>query len=226
MPGRFAIIVAGGKGKRMALDLPKQFIEILGKPILAHTIEAFQASDVEKIVIVLPEEYQDLWTKIRDKYFAEFPITSVLGGKTRFQSVRNGLKVIQGDGVVAVHDGARPCIDVRIINNSFELALQRGSAVASVALKDSIRKIDESGMSLAKNRTDYQLVQTPQTFAVEQLKEAYEQPEQDGFTDDASVMEAHGKQINLIEGSYTNIKVTTTEDLKVAEIYLAKKNSA
>ncbi len=224
MVRKFAIIVAGGSGSRMKSDIPKQFLPLLGKPILIHTIEKFlQIPDIQ-LVIVLPQNDIDYWYQITasniliQKYFSLITITS--GGATRFQSVRNGLNKIPGDGLVAIHDGVRPLVTLEIIQNSFEIANQKGSAVTSVWVKDSVRKINKNNESKAIDRTKLKLVQTPQTFRIDLIKKAFEMEEQQYFTDCASVVECMGEKITLIEGAYENIKITTPEDLIFAEAFL------
>ncbi|WP_299761053.1 2-C-methyl-D-erythritol 4-phosphate cytidylyltransferase [uncultured Pontibacter sp.] len=215
----YAIIVAGGSGSRMQHDLPKQFIEVAGKPILMHTIERFYMYNPQiRLVVVLPQEQLNTWRGLCKKYdFKTFHMT-VPGGATRFGSVKNGLGAIHGEALVAVHDGVRPFVEVETIKASFEAAAKYGCAVVAVSLKDSIRELTEEG-SCAVPRTKYKLVQTPQVFQASILRKAYEQPEQEQFTDDASVVESIGERITLVEGSYRNIKITTPEDLILAEAF-------
>ncbi len=216
----YAIIVAGGSGSRMQQQLPKQFIEVAAKPILMHTIERFYTYNSSlRIIVVLPQEQLTAWRELCRKHtFKVFHMT-VTGGATRFQSVRNGLGAVMGDGLIAVHDGVRPFVDVEIIREAFKAAEQHGSAVVAVSPKDSIRELSEEG-SHAVQRDKYKLVQTPQCFKADILRKAYEQPEQEYFTDDASVVESIGESIKLIEGSYRNIKITTPEDLILAEAFV------
>lgn len=217
---QYAIIVAGGTGSRMQRDKPKQFIELAGKPILMHTIERFYTYHPDiRIVVVLPEDQLQVWKELcKEHGFNIFHLT-VAGGSTRFQSVKNGLELVHGEAVVAVHDGVRPFVTPEIIAEAFEVAGEKGSAVVAVSPKDSIRELTEEG-SRAVPRTRYKLVQTPQCFRAEILQEAYKQPEQDYFTDDASVVEGIGIGITLVEGSYANIKITTPEDLLLAEVLI------
>ncbi|MFD2246542.1 2-C-methyl-D-erythritol 4-phosphate cytidylyltransferase [Pontibacter ruber] len=215
----YAIIVAGGSGSRMQRDIPKQFIEVAGKPVLMHTIERFYKYNPEiRLIVVLPKEQLDVWRELCQKYkFSIFHMT-VPGGATRFGSVKNGLDAVTGDGLVAVHDGVRPFVDLTTIKAAFEAAATYGSAVVAVSPKDSIRELTAEG-SRAVPRTKYKLVQTPQVFQAGILRKAYEQPEQEHFTDDASVVESIGETIMLVEGSYRNIKITTPEDLILAEAF-------
>jgi 2-C-methyl-D-erythritol 4-phosphate cytidylyltransferase len=216
----YAIIVAGGKGTRLKSETPKQFLELCGKPILVHTIEAFYnySSDVV-VILVLPQTCFELWDSIAKKYHLNERIILQAGGETRFQSVKNGLAKIEGEGLVAIHDGVRPLVSKDIIAESFRMAAIQGSAVAAVPLKDSIR-IAEQEMTKAMNRSKFRLIQTPQTFDVHLIRSAYRLKEDETLTDDASVAERTGHTISLFEGSYENIKITTPEDLVVAEALL------
>ncbi len=224
----FAIIVAGGSGSRMGSEIPKQFLPILGKPILIHTIETFlQIPDIQ-VILALPEKDIEYWNSIATNYLSTHQLTNSLfttiGGSSRFQSVKNGLAQIKAEnGIVAVHDGVRPLISREIIEKSFEIAAKEGSAVTSVMLKDSARLINEDGSNTSIDRTRYCLMQTPQTFRLDWMRKAFETTEQTFFTDCASVLEYVGYKINLIEGSYENIKITTPEDLALAEAILNRR---
>lgn len=226
----FAIIVAGGSGSRMKADIPKQFLLLRGKPILQHTIEQFltvelpaleapQSASVDSmkinIILVLPEREQAIWEQLCRQHGFHPDIQTVSGGSTRFQSVRNGLNAIQSPkGIVAVHDGVRPFVSAAIIQNSFRTAARTGSAVTCVPVKDSVRVVGADGRSQAVDRSQYRLVQTPQTFQLELFRRAFQTQEQAFFTDCASVMEYAGFPITLIDGAYENIKITTPEDLR------------
>ncbi|MCF2506978.1 2-C-methyl-D-erythritol 4-phosphate cytidylyltransferase [Dyadobacter sp. CY107] len=218
----YAIIVAGGSGNRMKSDIPKQFIKINGLPILMHTINAFRKySETLNIILVLPNDQMTFWTQLCEHHLFSITYTLVAGGDSRFSSVKNGLKSIQeNSGLVAVHDGVRPIISNEIIAASFAKAAENGSAVTSVPLKDSIRKVDANGDNAAMDRNDFQMIQTPQTFRLDWMRKAFETGYSDQFTDCASVLEAAAYPIHLIPGSYENIKITTPEDLRWAEIYL------
>ena len=219
----FALIVAGGKGTRIKSELPKQFIELNGKPILLHTIEAFiRYSSSLSIVLVLPEEDFKIWEAICKKFFFNKSIILQKGGETRFQSVKNGLDKIQGEGLVAIHDGVRPLVSADLIGASFRLAAVHGSAVAAVRLKESIRMTDQDNTK-AVDRSKFRVIQTPQTFDLGLIKKAYQIKEEASLTDDASVAEKSGHVISLFEGSYENIKITTLEDLIVAKALLSAK---
>lgn len=213
----YALIVAGGKGTRIKSKIPKQFIELKGLPILLHTINAFfRYSEKIKVILVLPFDDFETWNAIVEKYNFTKPVTLQQGGASRFQSVKKGLEKIEGDGLVAIHDGVRPLVSEAIIGASFRLAAEHRSAVASVRLKESIRITDQDH-TRAMDRSKFRLIQTPQTFAVELIKDAYRIQEDESLTDDASVAEKAGHVISLFEGSYRNIKITTEEDLIVAD---------
>jgi len=213
---RFVVIVAGGKGSRMLSEIPKQFLELNGMPILIHTIKRFTSfSDIE-VLLVLPEDQITLWEELCSKYSFQSPQV-IKGGDSRFQSVKNGLAAIDADeGLVAIHDGVRPFVSKSIIVSNFSNAENQGSALTVVDLKDSLRQIIGAN-SYSLKRSDFRLVQTPQTFSLKKIKEAYSVSYKDEFTDDASVFEAAGNEIHLVQGDYKNIKVTTPEDLVIAE---------
>lgn len=220
----YALIVAGGKGTRINSKLPKQFIGLNGKPILLHTLEAFfEYSRDITVVLVLPENEFGIWESICQEYNVTYPLVLQKGGETRFQSVKNGLDKMEGEGLVAIHDGVRPLVSADLIGASFRLAAVHGSAVAAVRLKESIRETDQD-TTKAVDRSRYRLIQTPQTFHLSLIKKAYQQKEDPSLTDDASVAERAGHKISLFEGSYENIKVTTPEDLVIAEALLKIRN--
>ncbi|GAB3826123.1 2-C-methyl-D-erythritol 4-phosphate cytidylyltransferase [Pontibacter rugosus] len=215
----YAIIVAGGSGTRMQHDTPKQFIEVAGKPVLMHTIERFYKYNPQiRLVVVLPQEQLNAWRSLCQEHSFKLFHMTVPGGATRFASVKNGLDSVYGEALVAVHDGVRPFVETATIKAAFEVAATYGNAVVTVSPKDSIRELKGEG-STAVPRDKYKLVQTPQCFQAGILRKAYEQPEQEYFTDDASVVESIGESITLVEGSYRNIKITTPEDLILAEAF-------
>ncbi|MEL6559807.1 MAG: 2-C-methyl-D-erythritol 4-phosphate cytidylyltransferase [Bacteroidota bacterium] len=217
---RYAVIVAGGKGLRMNSDLPKQFMELKGIPVLMHTVNAFFLVDSSiEIILVLPKEHHEYWRLLVEKYDFKVPHTTVSGGASRFQSVKNGLSTINGTGLVAIHDGVRPLISTDVIENAYQIAAKSTSAITVVASKDSIREITEDGTK-SVDRNKYYLVQTPQTFDVQALKRAYHAEEKAYFTDDASVFEDSGGKVSLVSGDYKNIKITTPEDLVIAACFI------
>lgn len=219
----YALIVAGGKGTRMKSAVPKQFIELKGLPILMHTLNAFYRYSAKiKIVLVLPEDDFPVWTSLCAKHNFNRPHVLARGGDSRFQSVKNGLQQIEENGLVAIHDGVRPLVSEDLISASFRLAAVHQSAVAAVRLKESIRITDQDNTK-AVDRSKFRLIQTPQTFKTDLIKNAYTIKEDPSLTDDASVAERAGHVISLFEGSYENLKVTTPEDLIVAEALLAHR---
>lgn len=221
---KYALIVAGGKGLRMNQPLPKQFTNLCGMPVLMHTIQVFANINGIEIILVLPENHMPLWKQLcADNKFL-IPHKLVAGGPTRANSVTNGLNSIDNNhALVAIHDGVRPLITSQIIETSFNVAEEKGNAIAAVKLKDSIRHVTEQGNKHV-NRDEFYLIQTPQTFWVNEIKHAYAAQNADLFTDDAGIFEATGKHIHLIEGSYSNIKITTPEDLIIAEALLTTKS--
>ncbi len=219
----YALIVAGGKGTRLNSKLPKQFIELMGLPILMHTLNAFyQYAPSINIILVLPEDDFETWKSLCEKHQFKKPLILQRGGNSRFQSVKNGLDKIDSEGLVAIHDGVRPLVNQEIISASFKVAAVHQSAVAAVHLKDSIR-ITEEVNTKAVDRSKFRLIQTPQTFLVSLIKQAYQMKEDPSLTDDASVVEKAGHTISLFEGSYENLKITTPEDLIVAEALMKNK---
>jgi 2-C-methyl-D-erythritol 4-phosphate cytidylyltransferase len=217
----YAVIVAGGSGTRMASVVPKQFLSINGLPVLMHTVLAFYNSESKpKIILVLPAAYHDYWQQLCKTHNFNIPFQLVSGGETRFHSVKNGLELIEDEqAVIAVQDAVRPLTSAAIIDDAYQHAAAQGNAVVAVKSRDSIRQL-KGDKSTALTRDEIYLVQTPQTFQSTQLKKAYEQPFDSKFTDDASVVEAIGIKINLIEGDYRNIKITFPEDIAIAELLL------
>lgn len=213
----YAIIVAGGKGLRMGGDVPKQFLPINGKPILMHTIEAFRkALDGIEIILVLPADQHEYWQKLCQDYNFCSPELIAKGGETRFHSVKNGLALLPDDedAVVGIHDGVRPFVSKETIQRCYATAAGGRAVVPVVPVVETIRQILPDGKSITRPRDEYRLVQTPQTFPLVMLKKAYEQPYSETFTDDASVVEAMGEEILMVEGNRENIKITTPSDLK------------
>lgn len=220
MSRSYVIIVAGGKGLRMGGDIPKQFLPIGGRPVLMRTIEAFrQAIPSIGIVLVLPIAQQEYWKQLCQEYDFDVSLQIADGGETRFHSVSNGLRMIpdDADGVVGVHDGVRPFVSADTILTCFEAAQESGAVVPVTAVVETVRELLEDGSSRTVPRDSYRLVQTPQTFDVQLLKQAYRQSYQSFFTDDASVVEAMGHPVRLVEGNRENIKITTPADIKFVE---------
>ncbi len=214
---QYVIIVAGGNGTRMNSDVPKQFIELQGKPILMHTLQKFADSIKDiNIVLVLSASYNELWKALCKKHMFNIHYQLTEGGATRFHSVKNGLQLVPENCIVGIHDAARPLVSKQTILNAFETATIKGNASPAISLNESVREVT-NGANKAVDRTNYLLVQTPQCFQSELIKKAFLQEYQPSFTDDASVLEATGEKINLIEGNRENIKITTPQDLVIAQ---------
>ena len=225
----YVVIVAGGKGLRMGADVPKQFLLLGGKPVLMRTIGRFHAFDAQlQIILVLPPDQQGYWHELCLAHHFKLPYLLADGGATRFESVRNGLALIPNDaqGVVAVHDGVRPMVSVKVIERCFAMACKALAVIPVTPVVETLRQIMPDGVSQTVNRDAYRLVQTPQTFDLQLLKQAYQQPYSTAFTDDASVVEALGMQITMVEGNKENIKITTPFDLDVCERLLHSTHSA
>lgn len=229
---KYILIVAGGRGLRMGGDLPKQFIPVEGKPVLMHTLEAFQRWDASAgLILVLPEDHQPYWKMLCKEIGCKVPHSIASGGETRFHSVRNGLDFLSkeignaSEGnesvFVGVHDGVRPFVTPEVIDTCFAEAAGSGAAIPVVPMIDSLRETDAAG-SHPVDRTRFMAVQTPQVFDYTLLIKAYSQPYSEQFTDDASVVEAFGHPIVTVSGNRENIKITTPFDLLVAEAFFAK----
>lgn len=214
---KYAIIVAGGKGARMGGTIPKQFLLLSGKPLLMYTLKAFFRADPKiDLILVLPESQQDYWKDLCKQYGFDIKHRVVNGGVNRYESVKNGLALLTDPGLVAVHDGVRPFVDVDLIERCYMTAAQFGAAIPVTELTESIRRLEDE-TSFSERRETFRLVQTPQTFQLDILKQAYQCPYQDSFTDDASVVEAAGYKIEMVNGCRKNIKITTSLDLSLAE---------
>lgn len=225
MTNKAAILVAGGRGTRMGGPVSKQYLPVAGQPVLMRTLSVFYAVDPSTdLILVLPENDFSYWEQLCKDYQFTLPHRLVAGGNSRFQSVRNGLNALDPKTtLVAIHDGVRPFVTKKVISESFETAQQHGSAIAVIALKDSIRKLRDDGKSFYEERQYFRLVQTPQTFQVEKIKKAFAVTELQQFTDDATVYENQGWQVTLISGNPENIKITTPEDMDYAEFIVAKQ---
>ena len=219
----YAIIVAGGTGNRMQNTIAKQFLLIENRPVLMHTLEAFHKCVLNPdIILVMNIHQQTYWQELCDTYNFNIPHLLIDGGKERFDSVKNGLDKITGEGIVAVHDAVRPLVSAALILHTFQMAQQNGNAIAAIQPVDSVRKKTVGNATEAINRDELFLIQTPQTFQISQLRKAYLQVFRNDFTDDASVVEKAGFSINLVEGERSNIKITYPQDLELASFYLKK----
>lgn len=219
----YVIIVAGGKGLRMGSDIPKQFLPIGGKPVLMRTLERFREYSLAlQIILVLPKAQQEYWKELCEKHNFTVAYQLADGGETRFHSVQHGLALIpdNAEGVVGVHDGVRPFPSIEVIRNCYETARTAKAVIPVIPVVETVRHLDNAPSSHTVPRGEYRLVQTPQTFDIQLLKAANRQSYNDGFTDDASVVEAFGFDVTLVEGNRENIKITTPYDLKIAEVLI------
>ncbi len=222
----YIIVVAGGKGLRMGSDIPKQFLPIGDKPVLMRTLERFREySDDLQIILVLPEAQQEYWQELCKKYDFKVEYMLANGGQTRFHSVQNGLALVpdNAEGVVGIHDGVRPFPSIGVIRNCYETARIAKAVIPVIPVVETVRHLNNDD-SMTVPRNEYRLVQTPQTFDIQLLKAANHQPYNDGFTDDASVVESYGHKITLVEGNRENIKITTPYDITVAEAIINIKS--
>lgn len=222
MSKRYVIVVAGGKGLRMGTDIPKQFLLVNGVPVLMHTLHTFHSCDpLMNMIVVLPRDQQAYWRELCHSHAFTLPHRVADGGETRFHSVQNGLALVnEDDAVVGVHDGVRPFVSPQVIERCYSLAAEGKAVVPVTDMIESVRRVDneEAGTSHPVDRSLYKLVQTPQVFPVRLLKEAYRQPYNSRFTDDASVVEALGASVSMVSGNRENIKLTTPLDLQIASI--------
>ncbi len=209
------VIVAGGSGTRMQSDLPKQFLLLNEKPVLIHTIEKF-IPFADTLTLVLPIAWSEYWESIKIKYPINFQIELVQGGKERFFSVENALKTLPNNGLVLIHDAVRPLVNSEVIERVIETTKLKGNAIPVIEITDSIRKQEGEHSSMV-DRSQYKRIQTPQGFDLKELKQAYENGFRKEYTDDASVFESIGHQINLVEGHPYNLKITTPDDLIMAQ---------
>lgn len=218
---KYAVIVAGGKGTRMGGSIPKQFLPLLGLPVLCHSIMAFAHAlrDV-KIILVAPEDQMDSARTILKSYTGKLNITIVAGGETRFHSVRNGLKEVDGDGIVFIHDAVRPLVSYELIERCLEGAIQHGSAIPAIPAVDSMRFVSADGSSKPIDRNHIRIIQTPQTFRSDVILPAFNQDYDPSFTDEATVAEKYGIEVFLVEGDKNNIKITTPGDMIIADTLL------
>lgn len=214
------LVVAGGSGQRMNSGIPKQFLQLKGKAIILHTLERLsKVVSIPDIFLVISKEEESRWKNIsKDTAFESLSYT--FGGETRFDSVKAGLKLVDPKALVGIHDSVRPFVSPKTIESCFELAEKKGSGIPVAPLTDSIRRIFD-GTSRAEPRDKYKIVQTPQCFQAKLIQEAYNRRRSKYYTDDASVFEAAGKKVYLVEGNSENIKLTNPMDLKIAEVLLS-----
>lgn len=218
----FVVIVAGGQGTRMGTAMPKQFLSLRGKPVLYHTIRAFsEALPQAHIVLVLPEHQISYAQMVLQAFPERIELTIVAGGATRYHSVQNGLSAVPDDAIVMVHDGVRPLLSAELISRCFSQAQKFGSAIPAIPVADSMRVLLQDGSSEPVDRSQMRIIQTPQTFKASILLPAMRQPYSEVFTDEATVVEAAGGKVHLVEGEKQNLKITTPEDLLIAEALLS-----
>jgi 2-C-methyl-D-erythritol 4-phosphate cytidylyltransferase len=218
---RSVLIVAGGRGRRMGGETPKQFLLLGGRPVLMRTLECFHCRDAgTDCVVALPAELHDLWREMCRDFDCRAPHRLAAGGETRFHSVQNALDSVYGNGWVAVHDGVRPFVSSQLIETCFATAERFGAAVPALPVTDSLRRMEEGGGSVPIDRSRYLAVQTPQVFRADWLRGAYRQKYSPAFTDDASAVEACGHPVGIVAGERENIKITTPFDLQIAEALL------
>jgi 2-C-methyl-D-erythritol 4-phosphate cytidylyltransferase len=220
---QYAVIVAGGAGTRMGSLLPKQFLLLKGKPVLYYTLKSFiEAIPEIQIILVLPEEHLELGREIVDGFFDKQQILLTAGGETRFHSVQNGLRHVTEESIIFVHDGVRCLLTADLIQRCYQSALDTGSAVPVIEMKDSVRMVTEEGNEPV-DRTQLRIVQTPQTFHSKILLTAFEIDFKERFTDEATVVEAFGLKVTLVEGDTTNIKITNPVDMVIASTILESR---
>lgn len=215
-PDKLAIIVAGGSGSRMGAAIPKQFLPLAGRPVLMRTIDAFLNISGMRVVLVLPSAQMDAWQDLCLQHQYNPPISIACGGTTRFNSVKNGLALWQGETLIGVHDGVRPLVTADTISRCYADAQTFGTSVPALPSVESVRLLDADGANHAIDRRQVMMIQTPQVFKAQILIDAYNQPFTPLFTDDASVVEAAGTPIHLSEGQHGNIKLTTPDDMRAA----------
>jgi len=221
---KYAVIVAGGSGLRMGADKPKQFLDLMGKPILWHTLEQFlRAYNDLQIILVLPREFIGEGINILPLVKDRERIQIIEGGHTRFDSVKNGLSIIRNPGIVFVHDGVRCLVTIDLIQRCFTQAMEKGSAIPAVAATDSIRIVEGDENHVA-DRSKVRIIQTPQTFKTQLILPAFNRNYDPAFTDEAAVLETAGTKVHLIEGEYSNLKITRPIDLLIAEKILEERD--
>jgi len=217
---RSCIIVAGGNGSRMGTELPKQFLRVSSIPVLMHTIRNFHDFDMSiQLIVVLPADEIDNWKELCRQHHFDIPHLLIAGGDTRFQSVKNGLSLINDSELIAIHDGVRPLVSHETLNRCFTGAEETGTAIPVLPANESVRE-GTMNASVPVDRSRYFLVQTPQVFKASLIQESYKQPWISEFTDDASVAEHSGIKVHLVMGNRENIKITFPEDLRIAELFL------
>ncbi len=214
---KYVLIIAGGLGKRMNSSIPKQFIPIAGKPVLMHTIAKFKNYDPKiNILVIIPRVHIRLWKDLCQEFGFAIEHQIISGGKERFYSVKNGLKQVPKDSLVLIHDGVRPLVSNETIERVVSTSIEKGNAIPFMDITQSVRKLSK-GKSKAINRKDLKVIQTPQGFHSDLIKDVYAKRYRKSFTDDASVLEASGYEINLVKGNNKNMKITSSIDIHIVE---------
>lgn len=215
------IIVAAGSGSRMGGELPKQYLKLLGKPLIIHTLERFRRFDQEmKVVVVLAPAHRELWKQMAGPYESARGVTLANGGATRYDSVKNGLTYIDVGVITGIHDAVRPLISQATLSRSYDAAVCEGSGIPVIEMNESVRMLNQQGGSTHMDRSRLKRVQTPQVFRSDRIKQAYQQAYDPAFTDDASVYESVYGPVTLVEGNLENIKITTPIDMKLASLLM------
>jgi len=215
------IIVAAGSGSRMGGKMPKQYLQLKGRPLIVHTLERFQRFDPEmKLVVVLAPPHKELWEQMAASYEIARGVIHAVGGSTRYDSVKSGLKQIDKETLTGIHDAVRPLVSQGTLIRCYDAALRKGSGIPVVEMDESVRRLDAEGGSVHMDRNSLKRVQTPQVFRSNRIKKAYKQPYNQAFTDDASVYETAYGPPNLVEGNRENIKLTTPIDIKLAQLLI------
>ena len=215
------IIVAAGSGSRMGGEMPKQYLQLLGRPLIVHTLERFKRFDPEmKLVVVLAPTHKELWEQMAASYEIARGVTLAMGGSTRYDSVKSGLKQIDKETLIGIHDAARPLVSQDTLIRCYDAALRTGSGIPVVEMDESVRMLDAKGGSVHMDRSRLKRVQTPQVFRSDRIKQAYQQGYKSAFTDDASVYETVYGAPALVEGNRENIKLTTPADMQLAQLLI------
>lgn len=218
---RAVIIVAAGSGSRMGAALPKQYIELRGKPVLIHTLERFKSFDPDmNVVVVLAPDHKEFWEDMAESHEIARGLSVAMGGASRYDSVKNGLALVDQASLVGIHDAVRPLVSQDTLERCYNAALSKGSGIPVIDMDESVRKLDKYGGSIAMDRSGLRRVQTPQVFRSERIKQAYRQPYNNTFTDDATVYEKVYGAPNLVEGNRENIKITTPTDMLLAGLLI------
>ena len=217
---RAVLIVAGGQGHRMGGEIPKQYQELEGKPIIIHTLEQFYRFDpLMDVVVVLAQKHRNLWNAMATHHAQISKVKLAIGGVTRFHSVQNGIQLINDGVIVGIHDAVRPFVSLETLERCYNTAYKSGSAIPVIDMDESVRMLKENNSSVHMDRSTLKRVQTPQVFRSEMIREAYKLTDDHSFTDDASVFESHFEKVTLVEGNRQNIKITTPTDLQLASLF-------